>query len=602
MAFTTKIDYSNNRQIKQFQLTNTQLSGTTTFGVTDNLIPENVSGDTINIDALQYIRTRGLILPNALPNIVSGGTYQLLGRDNITGKIVEVDALSGGTTGGTTNDYTTSATFNTSTGQVDFNRLLGGTYSVNLDGRYLTGFTETPNTGLEALSASGGVGHRLIGKNPSNYAPIGLYAVDFSDKYIGSNLGASGIFSFAQGEDVKAGGYGAISMGAILNTTAIVGFSTGINHFNAGYVNTVFGVGQSVTGMGCMAVGQAAELISSGTESWNNYPTKEIFVVGNGTIQDDDFAYTVLSRSNAFKVLFNGEVTAPSLTTALINAEATGRVLITKEWFQAQTITGGTTNTDDYLTTHTFNTSTGLFESTLQSGSTVSVNLDGRYSLNNHTHIGLSDDYLTGGTFNELTGDLDLNLKSGSTVTINLDDRYSLTGHTHIGLSDDYLTTHTFNTSNGLFESTLQSGSTVSVDLDGRYSLTTHTHNLSNLNNDIGFITASFLGIQKIKVTLSASQIENIGQGPVQLLPAAGVGTVINIISAVARLNFGTIPFDDNTLDIADGSFGTATPGGFLSATSDQIERLVRNLDSGGSLLAENSAVCLLYTSDAADE
>jgi hypothetical protein len=314
MAFTTKIDYSNNRQIKQFQLTNTQLSGTTTFGVTDNLIPENVSGDTINIDALQYVRARGLILPNTLPNIVSGGTYQLLGRDNITGKIVEVDGLSGGTS-------------------------------------------------------------------------------------------------------------------------------------------------------------------------------------------------------------------------------------------------GGTTNTDDYLTTHTFNTSTGLFESTLQSGSTASVNLDGRYSL---------------------------------------------TGHTHIGLSDDYITGHTFNTSTGLFESTLQSGSTVSVDLDGRYSLTTHTHNLSNLNNDIGFITASFLGIQKIKVTLSASQIKNLGQASVQLIPAAGAGTVIKIISGVARINFGTVAFDDNTIDIADGSFGTATLGGFLSSTSDQIESLVRYLNASGSLLTENGAVNASGTSSIA--
>jgi hypothetical protein len=33
MSFVTKLDYSDNRQIKQFELTNTQLSGTTEFGV-----------------------------------------------------------------------------------------------------------------------------------------------------------------------------------------------------------------------------------------------------------------------------------------------------------------------------------------------------------------------------------------------------------------------------------------------------------------------------------------------------------------------------------------------------------------------------------------
>jgi len=521
MAFTTKIDYSNNRQIKQFQLTNTQLSGTTTFGVTDNLIPENVSGDTINIDALQYIRARGLILPNALPNIVSGGTYQLLGRDNITGKIVEVDALSGGTTGGTTNDYTTSATFNTSTGQVDFNRLLGGTYSVNLDGRYLTGFTETVESVINPLNSY--FGNRV--------------------KPVSDNEGF-----YVEGSNNKATGYLANNTDTVGNA-AIAGFRATINGdaFDEG---VYLGIQNDSY--------YAPWLRAHGLITGKNLNIMVGDNTGDIVFSLGNTATNQITEGQQDKVLLlntDRTIVAPSLTTALINAEATGRVLITKEWFQAQTITGGTTNTDDYLTTHTFNTSTGLFESTLQSGSTVSVNLDGRYSLNNHTHIGLSDDYLTGGTFNELTGDLDLNLKSGSTVTINLDDRYSLT---------------------------------------------THTHNLSNLNNDIGFITASFLGIQKIKVTLSASQIENIGQGPVQLLPAAGVGTVINIISAGARLNFGTISFDDNTLDIADGSFGTATPGGFLSATSDQIERLVRNLDSGGSLLAENSAVIASGTSSIA--
>lgn len=33
MPFVTKVDYSDNRQVKQFQLTNTKLSGTTVFGV-----------------------------------------------------------------------------------------------------------------------------------------------------------------------------------------------------------------------------------------------------------------------------------------------------------------------------------------------------------------------------------------------------------------------------------------------------------------------------------------------------------------------------------------------------------------------------------------
>ena len=43
MPFVTQLDYSDNRQIKQFQLTNTQLSGTTVFGM-------HYSGLTSGID------------------------------------------------------------------------------------------------------------------------------------------------------------------------------------------------------------------------------------------------------------------------------------------------------------------------------------------------------------------------------------------------------------------------------------------------------------------------------------------------------------------------------------------------------------------------
>lgn len=89
MEFKTKLDYSNNRQIKQYKLTNTQLSGTTTFGISDNLIPENFTGDTINIDALQFIKTRGLIFQNTIPEF-TGTTFQTLGRDNDTGKVVSI--------------------------------------------------------------------------------------------------------------------------------------------------------------------------------------------------------------------------------------------------------------------------------------------------------------------------------------------------------------------------------------------------------------------------------------------------------------------------------------------------------------------------------
>jgi len=100
--FKTRIDYSNNRQLKQFQLTNTILSGTTTFGVDDVYIPENITGNTINIDALQFIQTRGLLFPspNPLPTI-TGTTNTVLARgtDGVVGEktITDLDTVFQGT-------------------------------------------------------------------------------------------------------------------------------------------------------------------------------------------------------------------------------------------------------------------------------------------------------------------------------------------------------------------------------------------------------------------------------------------------------------------------------------------------------------------------
>ena len=50
--------------------------------------------------------------------------------------------------------------------------------------------------------------------------------------------------------------------------------------------------------------------------------------------------------------------------------------------------------------------------------------------------------------------------------------------------------------------------------------------------------------VEKVKVSLTASQINNIGTTPVLAIPAQGVGTVIQIISAIGKANSNTSPFD----------------------------------------------------------
>lgn len=370
MSFVTKLDYSNNRQIKQFILTDTQLSGTTTFGVTDNLIPENVSGDTINIDALQYIRARGIILPNSLP-LFTGVTSQILGRDTASGKIVEIE-LSGVTVSGITgDDYVTSGIFSATTGNLNLTRVSGGTVSVNLDGRYLNSSGYTAPTGLQAINEGNGIGWRLIGRNAATFGNIGANAVDFGFNYsANSTKGAVGSFSFNHGEDNRLAGFGSVGFGALITSTAIDDFNAGINLTNAGYSNSLFGTGHSVQGMNITVVGQAANIISNQFADYNNSPElKQMFVVGNGTVANSNPNFTVLTRSDAFIVRMNGVITAPSLTTALIDSESSGRVLITKEYLKKEKNIGG-----NYTLTASDENSKIFFTGTSATTITVTVN------------------------------------------------------------------------------------------------------------------------------------------------------------------------------------------------------------------------------------
>lgn len=265
MSFTTKLDYSNNRQIKQFQLSSTQLSGTTTFGVDDVYIPMNITGDTINIDALQYIKTRGIILPNALP-LFTGATSQVLGRDNSTGKLVEISGSTGslsltttGTTGpstligstlnvpqytgggGTnTDDYVSGGTFNTSTGDLTLTRISGGTVVTNLDDRYsLTGHTHT----LQQVLDSGYVvtdANGTVSINPDGRLPFTV------SKSNADFLAGYGTFFNITGAQITTqcttptGGYASVGLG-FGNLSFNLSDSTGTNVTQLGFQTPIAG-------------------------------------------------------------------------------------------------------------------------------------------------------------------------------------------------------------------------------------------------------------------------------------------------------------------------------------------------------------------------
>lgn len=111
------------------------------------------------------------------------------------------------------------------------------------------------------------------------------------------------------------------------------------------YANAI-GVGLISNNMGMTAVGTAnVERPDNGTL---NGSTTARFVVGNGTLTVNP--NVAAARSDAFEVLQSGAVNAPSLTPEIIDTELTGRTLLTREWFEANSI-GGADNLGNHTAT-----------------------------------------------------------------------------------------------------------------------------------------------------------------------------------------------------------------------------------------------------------
>lgn len=240
-------------------------------------------------------------------------------------------------------------------------------------------FINTPTivnpTGLEAIDEGNGIGWRLIGRDSLFYGNIGLNSIDFSSPPAGSGNGATGnntfvgtaIYSTASGNNsfigtgtnnIASGGDNFVGSGS--NNDAI-GFRSVIlggtgNIANGGSSSILGGTNNIADGAYSAAIGgrfleaESYSEIALGTANTTYTPVNpfgfevldRILVVGNGASN--------VSRSDAMIILKNGQVTFPSLTTALIDAEATGKVATTREWIEAQGFGAGGSTTYTGLT------------------------------------------------------------------------------------------------------------------------------------------------------------------------------------------------------------------------------------------------------------
>jgi hypothetical protein len=242
------------------------------------------------------------------------------------------------------------------------------------------------STGLEALDEGNGIGWRLIGSNPNNSGNIGLHAIDMGiyestssiygalaplsfigngEENIISGAGATGAFTLGYGGNAIAGnsqgsgalgiwntisnGYASMALGSY-NTLAMNSNGFG---FAAGMGNDLLDIGTSAIGIALYSTARNQHAVGIANTIWSGSVTdasRPIFTVGNGTSSTPSGKWVASVRSDAFNVRFNGVIDAPSLTIAEINAENTGKVLITREWIESQSFGSGVANLPEQFT------------------------------------------------------------------------------------------------------------------------------------------------------------------------------------------------------------------------------------------------------------
>ena len=291
-------------------------------------------------------------------------------------------------------------------------------------------------TGLEVLDDGVGQTWRLVGRDADFHINGGYNAIDFSYNYSLNTYGASGQASMAIGENVlsssyasfthgylvsatnvyarayqqqsTASGWGSVADGYLCISSASYAWTRGHDNQATKFGNVAWGdfnralgftdtwaIGKTVINnaagslahglaldigdsWGVAAFGAANALFTGGGSGDRYREADPIMIVGNGTYTTPTGApWVAQTRSNALFLDKGGRLFLPSISNAKIDA-ATGDIVITKDWFNANTGAGGQNN---FVTAGSFNIATGDVTLTIPSQIDPVYNLDGRYLL-----------------------------------------------------------------------------------------------------------------------------------------------------------------------------------------------------------------------------
>ena len=306
----------------------------------------------------------------------SGRTYiqnlSFDGYGHVTGLTTATETV----TNTDTNYYTTSAAFNTSTGVITGTRNDGGTWTVDIDGRYLTSYTETDT--LQSVTNRGSSTTNNIYINNTN-PTLFLQDTDNRSAMVHVN---SNYFYILNGSANNSTGWAQqansrwLFMGN-LNTNDITFGGSGdfagvvtATGGNSSQWNTAYGWGNHAS----------AGYLTSYTDT-NYYTTGSTFNSGTGILtftRNDGGTYTVNIAATLTDVTVTGGTYNSSNQT----------LTLTKSNGSTVSVSGFAIDTDVnwYTTSASFNTGNGIITGTRNDGGTWTVDIDGRYAYTSHTH------------------------------------------------------------------------------------------------------------------------------------------------------------------------------------------------------------------------
>jgi len=257
-------------------------------------------------------------------------------------------------------EYTTGATFNSGNGVITFTRNDGDTFTVDIDGRYLTSYSETDT--LDSVVARGNTTSRGITLGSgSPWAPLVINAS------AGESSANAGVAIALDGTDYSEYGYRFKANGSNYYQVLYDGSSINWKHYTGGSYVTRLSLsnGGNLTATSFIKSGGTSSqfLKADGSVDSNTYLTQHPPIASPASSNNS-------GRTYIQDILLDGNGHVTGLTTATETVTDSG-------------------NDNYYVDGVEFNLSTGVFTASVNGATNQTVDLDGRY-------VKLGGDTMTG--------------------------------------------------------------------------------------------------------------------------------------------------------------------------------------------------------------